>query len=121
MMPDSELNALRADMLELQPSTVVIERKTHGTAESYGYGGSASYSAIGTVTARVDPLSRSSLREMVGARESESDFRQLTIPFGADIAAGDRVVFDGRRYEIRTLDDDHSLRAVRRAVMVVTV
>lgn len=120
MLTDAELAQLRSDVLDLLPGSVVVQRRSSGTADAYGYGGSVSYAAVGTVAARVDPLSTSANREVIGARDTDTEFRQLTVPYGADIAAGDRVVFDGRTYEIRTLSDDHSLRAVRRAVLVVT-
>lgn len=119
MLTDAELAQLRSDVLDLLPGSVVVQRRSSGTADAYGYGGSVSYAAVGTVAARVDPMSTSA-REVIGARDTDTEFRQLTVPYGADIAAGDRVVFDGRTYEIRTLSDDHSLRAVRRAVLVVT-
>lgn len=119
MLTDAELAQLRSDVLDLLPGSVVVQRRSSGTADAYGYGGSVSYAAVGTVAARVDPMSTSA-REVIGARDTDTEFRQLTVPYGADIAAGDRVVFDGRTYEIRTLSDNHSLRAVRRAVLVVT-
>lgn len=119
MLTDAELAQLRSDVLELLPGSAVIQRESRGTADAYGYGGSVSYAAVGTVAARVDPLAASA-RETIGARDTDTEFRQLTVPYNADIAAGDRVVFDGRTYEIRTLSDNHSLRAVRRAVLVVT-
>lgn len=119
MLTDAELAQLRSDVLGLLPGSVVVQRISRGTADAYGYGGSVSYAAVGTVAARVDPMSTSA-REVIGARDTDTEFRQLTVPYGADIAAGDRVVFDGRTYEIRSLSDDHSLRAVRRAVLVVT-
>lgn len=119
MLTDAELAQLRSDVLDFLPGSAVVQRISRGTADAYGYGGSVSYAAAGTVAARVDPLSANA-REVIGARDTDTEFRQLTVPYGADIVAGDRVVFDGRTYEIRSLIDDHSLRAVRRAVLVVT-
>jgi len=120
MMTDAELTQLRADILETLDTTVVIQRVTHGTADPYGYGGTATWAAIGTAAARVDPLRDSRSREVVGAKESATDYRQLTVAYDTTIAQGDRVVYGSKTYEIRTLSDDHSLRAVRRAELVVT-
>ena len=119
MMTDAELSQLRSDVLDLLPDTVVIQRHSHGTVDAYGYGGTVTTSAVGTVVARVDPYKQSG-PQVVGARETDTNYRQLTVPYGTDIAAGDEVVYGGRTYQIRALDDDHALRAVRRAVMVVT-
>lgn len=119
MMTDAELAQLRSDILETLDTTVVIHRVTRGTADTYGYGGSATWAAVGTAAARVDPL-RQTGREIAGAKEAATDFRQLTVAYATDIAQGDRVVYGSRTYEIRTLSDDHSLRAVRRAELVVT-
>jgi head-tail adaptor len=119
MMTDAERDALRADFAELMPDTVVIQRATRGT-NTYGYGGSVTWSAVGTVAARVDPVSQSARREMIGDKETTVIYRQLTLPYDADIAAGDRIVYGARTYELRLLDDDHSLRADRRAEMVAT-
>lgn len=119
MMTAAELAALRADVDELMPETVVIQRATRGT-NTYGYGGSVTWSAVGTVSARVDPIPNSARREMAGDKEATAIYRQLTIPYDADLATGDRVVYGARTYEVRLLDDDHSLRAARRAELVAT-
>ena len=120
MMTDAELAQLRSDILETLDTTVVIHRVTRGTADTYGYGGSATWAAVGTAAARVDPIRNSTGNEIAGAKEAATDFRQLTVAYATDIAQGDRVVYGSRTYEIRTLSDDHSLRAVRRAELVVT-
>ena len=119
MMTDAELAQLRSDILETLDTTVVIHRVTRGTADPYGYDGSATWAAVGTAAARVDPL-RQAGREIAGAKEAATDFRQLTVAYATDIVQGDRVVYGSKTYEIRTLSDDHSLRAVRRAELVVT-
>lgn len=118
-MTAAELAALRADIEELMPDTVIVQRATRGT-NTYGYGGSVDWSAVGTVAARVDPMPVSARREMIGEKETTVIYRQLTLPYSADIASGDRIVFGDRTYELRLLDDDHSLRGDRRAEMVAT-
>jgi len=120
MLTDAELTALRADIeADMLPGTVVIQRATRGT-NTNGYAGSVTYSAVGTVAARVDPMPNNARREGAGDKEATVFYRQLTIPYGTDITAGDRVVYAGRSYEIRAIADDHSLRAVRRVEIVVT-
>jgi SPP1 family predicted phage head-tail adaptor len=121
MLTDAELDSLRDDIeRELLPDTVVITRATHGTAESYGYGGTVAWPAVGTAAARVDPMRRNNGGDEIAAREAGVDERQLTVPYDANIAQGDKVTVGGRTYDVRTVADDHSLRAVRRAVLVVT-
>lgn len=119
MMTEREQEALRADIEALMPDTVIIQRATRGT-NTNGYGGSVTWSAVGTVAARVDPMPVSARREMVGEKEATVIYRQLTLPYDADIASGDRIVYGARTYELRLLDDDHSLRGDRRAEMVAT-
>ncbi len=121
MLPAAELAQLRTDVLELMPDTAVISRGSAGTAETHGYNSTVTYAAIGTASARLDPLSRGNQNnDVIASHEAAADFRQLTVPYSTDIARGDRVVIGGRTSDIRSLDDDHSLRAVRRAVLVVT-
>jgi SPP1 family predicted phage head-tail adaptor len=122
MLTDAELDSLRDDIeRELLPDTVVITRATHGTAESYGYGGTVSWPAVGTAAARVDPVRRDNSRdEDIAGREAGVDYRQLTVPYDANITQGDKVTVGGRTYDVRTVADDHSLRAVRRAILVTT-
>jgi hypothetical protein len=123
MLPDHELDAIRTEIEALiLRDSAVIWLSSYGTAETHGYGGSATWAAVGTVVARIDPLKRDNSRdEDIAAREAGVDYRQLTVPHDATIAQGDMVTIGGREYEIRTLNDDHSLRAVRRAVIVRTV
>jgi SPP1 family predicted phage head-tail adaptor len=121
MLPDHELDAIRTEIEALMlPDTAVISRASYGTAETHGYGGTATWAAVGTVAARIDPMRQTGAEELA-SREASADYRQLTVPHDASIAQGDVVTIGGREYEIRTLDDDHSLRAVRRAVIVRTV
>jgi head-tail adaptor len=122
MLTDAELDSLRDDIEALtMPDTAVITRATYGTVESYGYGGTVTWSAVGTASARVDPVRRDNSRdEDIAGREAGVDYRQLTVPYDANIAQGDKVTVGGRTYDVRTVADDHSLRAVRRAILVTT-
>lgn len=118
MLSDAELAALRQDMLDLMPDSCVIQRPTE-TVGSAGFP-SRTYNAVGTVVCRLDPLKRQATQEVIALQEALTYYRQLTVPYDTDLRAEDKVVIGTRSYEVRQLDDDHSLRAVRRAVVVET-
>lgn len=115
MLTPSELAALRADIAETMPSTCVISRGT-STTDAAGFSSKAS-APVGTAICRLDPLNRMGTKEVVALRETLAIYRQLTVPHDADLRVNDRVTVAGREYEVIQLDDDHSLRAVRRAVL----
>lgn len=118
MLNDAELAALRADMLDLMPDSCVIQRPT-ATVGSAGFA-AKTYSAVGTTACRLDPLKKQLDKEVIAMQETTAYYRQLTVPYDTDLRAEDKVVIGTRSYEVRQLDDDHSLRAVRRAVVVET-
>lgn len=118
MLTSDELATLRAEMLDLMPDTCVIQRPAT-TVGSAGFA-AKTYSAVGTAACRLDPLKKQLDKEVLAMQETTAYYRQLTVPYDTDLRAEDKVVIGGRTYEVRQLDDDHSLRAVRRAVVVKT-
>ena len=116
MLTPDELAALRDDMAALMPETCVISRATE-TTDSAGFV-TRTHAPVGTAICRLDPAGRVGTRDVIALRETLAMYRQLTVPHVTDIRAGDRVTVAGRDYEIIQLDDDHSLRAVRRATIV---
>lgn len=115
MLTDAELADLRADIVETMPDTCVISRAVE-TADSAGFV-TRTHSAVGTAICRVDPVGRQGTRDVIALRENTSIYRQLTVPHSTDLRVGDRVTVATRHYEIVEMDDDHSLRAVRRAML----
>jgi head-tail adaptor len=115
MLTAQELADLRGDVLELLPDTCIIQRSSGGTADMYGHV-AENWLAAGTVVCRMDPFWRTITGE-AGAREALRNYHRLTVAYDADLRTGDRVSFSSDIYEIVELHDDHSLRAVRWALM----
>lgn len=117
ILSDAELADLRTEIVGLLPDTCSIMRPTYtnnkGKAiETWG-------TAVASANCRVDPSSqRQSNDQAVGAQESGAARWQLTVEWDCDIQDGDRIVFNSKIYQIEQLHEDHSLRAVRRAILV---
>lgn len=116
-LSDSELAALRADMVGLLPDTCRIERPTYtnnkGKAvETWG-------TAVASAKCRVDPMTLGRGNdEPVGNQEMGASRWRLTLEWDEDIQDGDRIVFNSKIYQVEQLHEDHSKRAVRRAILV---
>lgn len=119
MLTAAELAAAREDVLETLVSTCVIERYGAGTAgTAYGMV-EQTWSAVGTVSCRVDPFtSRSDMQGVTAQRESMASYHIASFEWDEDIQPGDRVVFEGSTMEVETLWKDHSYRVLRRAILV---
>jgi head-tail adaptor len=114
LLTDDELADLRSDILDTLPDTCTIQRSTN-TADSYGFADDSWANSSTGVRCRLDPDHRRNSENTAGEKESTRVFRILTVQYDADLRAGDRVVVGSNTYEVVELDDDHSLRAVRRA------
>jgi len=115
MLTDRELTQLRADLVETLVSTCRIERPTAGvdgdglTSESWG-------TAAASALCRIDPERRRTENTgVVAGREASRAYFVGTFAWDADIAEGDRVIFEGTTLELLELHDIHSDRAVTRA------
>lgn len=81
------------------PGTVVIERYTLTANGAGGY--SETWAAVGTVTGRVYPqISRSSDETIGGAQVISDTSWFATLPVGTDVDARDRILYDGRTFEV---------------------
>lgn len=108
MLSAAELAAMR-DIEELvMPSTGVIER--YGLT-SDGIGGfTEAWAAVGTVSCDLWPVNQREERERFrsgGQIISKSDWF-VTVPFDTNITAADRIVVDGRSFEIVFVPSDRS-------------
>jgi SPP1 family predicted phage head-tail adaptor len=116
MLSDAELVQLRADVLELLPDDLVIQRATIA-GNDYG-DGLESWTTVATVKGRVDPLNTRGDSPLTADREAVIVERQISVVWDADLRAGDRLLWGGRYYQVKMLVDDQSKRAVRRAQVV---
>lgn len=113
MLTARELADLRAEALDLMPSTCRIERPvvtiTYGaTSEAWG-------TAVASVACRFDPDKTRKEENVISDREAMVTRYQLTLPYNTDIQAGDRLIYNGGTYELIELHEQHSLNVFRRA------
>lgn len=116
---DADLARMRADMTHMLPDSAVIQTKS---LTSDGAGGwTESWTAAGTVACRLDPIGRSTssqIMETLG-RESLTGIYQLTVPYDAPIAPDGQAVINSTTYQFVRLDDAHSWRVSRRAIVEI--
>lgn len=108
------------DMVDnLLPDTCVISAPTY-TPDSAG-SNTLTFAAVagGTVSCRLDPLENSTAKALMVelGREVMMRSRFLTVPYNAPLALDYRVVVNETTYEILRLEDDHSARIARRAIV----
>lgn len=115
MLTDTELTQLRADILETLPDEAIIYAQTY--ASDGGGGWTAGSTAAGTVACRLDPLTDRELSAMVAGRDALLVRYRLTVPHDAPLAPDVLVEVGGSSYEVIEMRTDHSLRAVRRAIV----
>jgi hypothetical protein len=122
MLTDNELATCRADILDLMPDTCVITRSTLAAPNSRGFSDPV-HVAAGTIVCRVDPFNKQRDANLLGTefgsyRVANRAWYTLTAPWNADIQDADNVTFNSNNYEILRIFDDHSLRLVKRVLIV---
>lgn len=116
MLNTNELAALRTDILATLPDTCTIQRASI-TTNSAGHSAQTWAASSSGVACRIDPYQRQDSTGMVGQQEKQRAWYRLTVPYDTDLQDGDRIIYSSDTYEVIQLHDDHSLRAVRRAVI----
>lgn len=104
---DSDLAAMRAQALELMPDTAVIVRPTYG-ADGQGGRTETGTTTVATVACRLMPATQNQ-RERQLAERIGSDFDWLiTLPYGSDVRAADRLTIGTRSFEVVGMMTPHS-------------
>lgn len=117
MITDGELTQLRSDVLETLLTTCTILRASATVDGNYLPGESWGTAAAG-VRCRLDPYTnRQDSAGLVGGREANRSYFQLTLPWDADVDDGDRIAIDSATYELVLLHATHSGRVVKRATL----
>lgn len=80
------------------PDTIVIERVTL-TADGAG-GNTESWAAIGTVTGRLMPITRTAGEPVTGGQPASISHWWATLPVGTDVTESDRLVTGDRSFEV---------------------
>lgn len=116
-LTNAQLARFRADVLKMLPDTAVIEAYTRASDGAGGWSETWAPVTGGTVAARLDPLTTRNSQAIESGQEVLVSQRQLTLPYDAPIDDESRVVIHGETYDVVTLDEDHSWRVSRRAVV----
>lgn len=95
-----ELTAMRAVQSDTLPDTAVISRNTP-TSDGMG-GWTDAWAAVGTVDGRLAP-SGGGAESLMAERITDTDAWNITLPYGTDVTAKDRVSIDGRSFEVVTV------------------
>lgn len=104
LLSGAQLDAMRATAEQALPGTAVIRRLTR---DSDGGGGfTETWTDVATVACRIAPLAggeriTSSARgSTVGERVVDETTNVVTLPATADVTEKDRLVIDGRTYDV---------------------
>lgn len=113
MLTTAELAWMRGEQERLLPGTIVIERYTL-TADGMG-GFSEAWSAVGTVTGRIYPMTRRGQTEFEAGGQVVSETTWFaTLPVGTVVTAKDRLVKGSRSWEISKVNNDEDYQTAVR-------
>ena len=122
MLTSDELAIFRENITDMLPDTCIILRNTLAAPDSRGFS-DPSHVAVGTIICRVDPFNKQRDSNLLGTefgsfRVANRAWYNLVLKHDADIQNADNVQINGNVYEVLRLLDDHSLRIVKRALIV---
>lgn len=97
--------------------TAIIQTNTPGSSGP-GYP-TDNFSASGTVSCRLLPLSRTTQSaDLIALSEEGRTYYTLIIPYTASIEDGNRVVVAGITYEVKQVDTERTDKADKQAMVV---
>lgn len=115
MLPDNELNAIRAELEALCfPSVGYLLTKT-SVSDGMG-GGTVTWGTVGTVACRIDRASAGYERQSGGGIESWQGW-VLSLTHDTTITEAYRVVVGSSTFAVKAVDPEKSLNAVLRVYM----
>lgn len=116
LLPAADLTWMRTEQDRAQPGTAIIYRRADVADNMGGY--DESWSAVGTVTARLYPQKLEE-REMVAGQQIISKSRWfVTMPNGTSVLAQDRIEMDSRTFEVTFVNNDEGYKTAVRAEVV---
>lgn len=115
MLTAAELVDLRSTQNSILPDTAIIQRYTLTSDGMGGY--DQNWSNVGTVRCRLYPQTLRSMNENPnGGMQMISETRWfVTMPVGTSITAKDRVLIDGRTFEVYQVNNNESFQTAVRA------
>jgi hypothetical protein len=115
MLPNVDLSWMRADVANTLPDTCILLMRTTGSSASGG--ATATYTPVGTVACRFDPLSERS-RIMIQANSPLINAEGiLTLPYGTGLVAHSHVSLNGHTYEELDVALDRSWSVCERSLI----
>lgn len=116
MLTTSEIALMRTTIEDALPGTAVIHTST---LASDGQGGwIPTYSASGTVVARLSPEGLRGEEPELAGRISEVRHLVLTIPAETTVSVDDRIVYDGETFDVVEVRDRTPWELSRRVRVV---
>lgn len=112
----ADLTWMRSVQEQAMPGTAIIQR---GTVTNDGMGGgSVAWNAVGTAIARLYSQNSRAIAEAVSGAELISETRwYVTMPYGTQVRADDRLSIGGRRWHITEVNNSQDWKtAVRCSV-----
>lgn len=98
MLSAEELAVIRGDVLELQPDTAQVQRRT---LTPDGAGGHAeSWNTVATVACRVAPSGWSPQEQVIAERLTATSIWTITLPALTDVQPADRLLVGARTFEV---------------------
>lgn len=107
MLTDDEVTAMRSTTSSALPDTCTIRRPTSASDSMGGQTITWADHATG-VPVRVSPVALVAGEQLVGDRLSGRKVWLLTFGHDQDVALTDRIVFDGRTFEVVAIDGERS-------------
>lgn len=98
MLSAEELAVIRGDVLELQPDTAQVQRRTLAPDGAGGH--TESWSTVATVACRVAPSGQSPQEQVIAERLTATSIWTITLPAETDIQPADRLLVDARTFEV---------------------
>lgn len=112
---DDDITRMRSDVANLMPGTAYILRETPG-AGLYG-GHTGSVGTAGTVSIRLDRLSRQDSSGVIADAEVGRTYYQATFPHNADLRDGDDLSVDSVTFNVIQVTHAQSKDIFTRAVV----
>jgi len=115
-LTSSELSDMRSMADDWLPDTCTIQAATEGV-DALG-GGSLSWADTYTaVSCRVAPIRQGQEGVSSYALQGRSAW-VLSVAYDQALTVEDRITYGGDTYEVESVEDDHSNRTLRRAIVV---
>ena len=114
LLPTSDLTAMRAEQTKALPSTCTIVRRS---VAADGLGGQTETwtTLASSVACRLAPMS---YRERVAAQQfGGEETWHVTLPYGQDVTAADRVTVSGVTYEVKAIESGGAWETAKRLLV----